>query len=649
MGSVWGRPGFRGRRASVQPSVPASVAPAPPPAGLLPVEGRGLATVIFLTFFSFYLVTSSREQAWGDANPVYQVAQNLVAKGSVATDVRWPADAEPGRAGKYYAYQPILGSLVHVPGAALRSALNAIWPDHALVGPLSLPWAVHLGPAALGALVCVMFFGLCRQHGLHPGIASIGTLMLGLATGVWVYARSPFTEIVQTACFNAFLLQLVRTLHTPTPRAAAWMGLWAGLLLNAKVIFAVALPGPAVLLAWTLRRDPRLLFRVLLAAGAAMIPGVALALYYNWLRFEGVFNAGYNTHYGNALFERGRLWIGLWGLLLSPGKSVFLYSPPLLLALWGWRRLFREHRKTFLAFAAAGLPVLLLYGKLVVWHGDWSWGPRYITCLLPLALFPLCLTLEALWRHGRRRATAALATGALAVGGFVQVLGVSFYWDTYIRLVVFQAAKQWLGQPNVSGAIAPDRGGFCDGCFETMHAVQYLPQFQPIVGHFWLLKHVPFGHDWVRAEKDAPWHPETTLALNVSEYNRGRLDWWILDYRDARPAAAAILTLLLGTLLASAQQWWRSLRRFGGADVAVTPSPPAQNDHVVQGQNPVEGGQQALDPSQEAAHEGGHELAEVEAPRGEVATEVPQRLLKNDVELRVPLGEPGPVPRKDDV
>jgi hypothetical protein len=549
------------------------------PIGRADSATRGPQAAVFFAFFAFYLLTSSRERAWGDANPVYEVAQNLVTTGSVAVSVRWPADAEPGRAGKYYAFQPILGSLVHVPGALLHAVVVKLRPDSPDADALSTPWAVHLGPAAMGAFVCVLFFGLCRRHGMSLEIASLGTVVVGLGTGIWVYARSPFTEIVQTACFSAFVVALIDALHDPTPRRARWLGLWAGLLINTKVVFAVALPGPALLLAWTFRRDPRLLGRMLLWAAAAMLPGVALALYYNWLRFGSVLNAGYNTHYGSALFGRGRLWVGLWGFLFSPGKSLFLYSPPLLLALLGLPRLYREHRATFLAFLAVGLPVVLLYGKLAVWHGDWAWGPRYLTFLLPMAAFPACLVLQQLARERRRLALAGLAAGTLALGGFVQVLGNAFYWDHYIRLVVFQASRQWLGQPNVKGAIAPDRGGFCDGCFETMYPIEYLPPFQPIVGHWWLLKHVPFGHTWAQAERDAPWHPHTTLPLQISDYDRARVDWWILAHAEARAVAAAIVTVLMVVLALALWRWWRHVTRSGRASPrapdAAAPLPPA--------------------------------------------------------------------------
>jgi hypothetical protein len=38
------------------------------------------------------------------------------------------------------------------------------------------------------------------------------------------------------------------------------------------------------------------------------------------------------------------LWKGLYGFLLSPGKSVFVFAPPLILALAGLRRLWNFER-----------------------------------------------------------------------------------------------------------------------------------------------------------------------------------------------------------------------------------------------------------------------------------------------------------------
>src|SRR5689334_17294378 len=101
------------------------------------------------------MLSSSREPAWGDAHGMWEVAEQLVAHGSIAIATRWPDDIPPGRGGKYYGIAPIGPSLVHVPGAAIAAAARAVAPSY---DPLVRRLATHLAPAALGALACVLFF-----------------------------------------------------------------------------------------------------------------------------------------------------------------------------------------------------------------------------------------------------------------------------------------------------------------------------------------------------------------------------------------------------------------------------------------------------------------------------------------------------------
>ena len=41
---------------------------------------RNLPLAIFVAVFSFYLVTTSREPAWGDAHGMWEVADHLLSK-----------------------------------------------------------------------------------------------------------------------------------------------------------------------------------------------------------------------------------------------------------------------------------------------------------------------------------------------------------------------------------------------------------------------------------------------------------------------------------------------------------------------------------------------------------------------------------------
>jgi hypothetical protein len=150
---------------------------------------------------------------------------------------------------------------------------------------------------------------------------------------------------------------------------------------------------------------------------------------------------------------------------------------------------------------------------------------------------------------------------------FVQLLGNAFFWDHYIR-IQREARNRWLGEPNTKGTPFPNFGGVCGACFEDMHGMQWLPPFQPIEGHLWLLRHAPFHHDWTTAEASAPWHRYTKLRLNIAAtYAAARLDWWYLEFATPinRIPGLILLTLFSFGTLASGALLWRHTASHKGA------------------------------------------------------------------------------------
>jgi hypothetical protein len=162
---------------------------------------------------------------------------------------------------------------------------------------------------------------------------------------------------------------------------------------------------------------------------AGLLPGFALAGWYNLARFETLLASGY----GSEAFQfTTPLAEGLFGLLLSPGKSVFLYAPPLLLAFPGGFALWRRGERTIvLVIAGLFLSHLLLYARWGQWPGGGVWGPRF---LLPVVAPVMVLAaglgiLTPMQRLGLRLLTPALVLGG---AGFVGNLGgVLLNFDTY--------------------------------------------------------------------------------------------------------------------------------------------------------------------------------------------------------------------------
>ena len=493
---------------------------------------------LFIAVTCFYFASMSREVPWGDARPIYDVAESMVNFQGVAVPTRWPSDAPPGRGGKFYAAQPWIPSLLHLPGAAFRGAVSHLRLGRELTY-LSIVFAGHLAGTLLGGLVAWLFFRLCRRHGATAPLAGFAAILLAAGSIVWVYARSPFSEITQIAGFTGFFLEFSALLQRPQRRTALATGLWAGLLLNTKYVYALSFPGALLLLVLAHRKTLRPLAEALVSVALGFLPGLIMALLYNYLRFGSVTTTGY-PKVADVMVEN--VLVSIWGFLFSPGKSIFLYVPPLVLAVLGLPRFWRRHRWSVLAMIATIAPVILFYCRFPSWPGDWAWGPRYAVFAVPVLLLPAIAFLSAARLPGR-----GLAAAVLAVGLCVQLLGNAFYWDHFIRIGL-DVRTRWLGFPNRTASLTADKGGFCEGCFEDTYPTVWLGPFQPILGHLWLMRHVPFGHDWKRASEDAPWRRHTRLIIDASAtYDRARIDLWLYDTDKYRIEGWIVLLLLLGT------------------------------------------------------------------------------------------------------
>lgn len=522
---------------------------------------------MFIGFLCLYLLTASRTMPFGDAVPMWEAARNLVRHGSFAISAPWPVNAPAGRGGLYYPVAALLACLVHVPGALLQSLLER------LAGPAAdsaVAVTSQLAPLVLGALVPALSFRMYRRLGYDRRQVAAMTLLLGTGTSVLVYAHRPYSEIVQAACFVFFFDALLRTegQGAPDRRALLRLGLAAGLLVNAKNVYFACFPGACLLLAlrWRARRGA--LPRMVLWAGVGFLPGLLAFLAYNDARWGSPLASGYGGAV-TAGFWRENMFMGLWGQLLSPGKSVFLYSPPLLLALLGVRRFAIGRPRVAAAVALTAGPIVLIYARYIFWSGDWAWGPRYLLFALPVLVLPIAELLrpraneqEVPARPRRAGRIAFIAVGVVAL--FVQLLGSAFDWSDFTRISM-DVQHAWLGRPDLSGTpLAPAP---CFSCFEHLYPIQWLPPMQPIGGQWWLLKHKLAGDDWRTAEADGPWKSYTSVTADIqAAYDSAALDWWLAMPTSQGRWPALLLAALLA--LAVPIRPWLTDLRSGDSTVA---------------------------------------------------------------------------------
>ena len=259
----------------------------------------------------------------------------------------------------------------------------------------------------------VVFYGLVRRRGASPRAAVLLTLVCALSTSCFTYVRHSVVISVQTLVLLLFVKESLRAAEKPA------MG---------RILRVAPL---AALILWHLA-----------------------------------------TRTGPA-WSFSALGPGLYGLFFSTGKSVFLYSPPLVLVPLSLGSAWREKRLEtafLLALIAVGLGS---NARLLQWQGDHDFGPREAVPFVPLAMLLLVPWLPAAMSRGHMLWRRYIVALLCALGLAVQLVGAAFHWENYYRLLeAFQT------QTGTAGFFQARLG----------HA-HYLPQFSPLRGQWWLLSH----------------------------------------------------------------------------------------------------------------------------------------------------------------
>ena len=127
--------------------------------------------------------------------------------------------------------------------------------------------------------------------------------------------------------------------------------------------------------------------------------------------------------------------IGFLGALFQPEKSIFLFDPLLVLAIFLlallWKRLTPEVR----AYGATSLLLLLayicFYARYTYWSGDFAWGDRYVSTsveLVALVAVPLLMRYRASL-NGERLGKAIWRAGCvlIAISLMIQLASLAFW------------------------------------------------------------------------------------------------------------------------------------------------------------------------------------------------------------------------------
>ncbi len=428
--------------------------------------GPGLRDPLFLLCLTAGLlafVVQSGELGTSDTTHRLQTTHWLWTAEPQVFPYEYPEFGVHGRGGRLYSWYGIGQSLVMLPADLLGTWIER-WPvfsdyeDDPAVRSIVVTCLTNIVVNVLTALVAFRLLGQLR-FGLKESVA--GVLALMFCTTHLHYTQNMMeNNYIMLLTLTGFSLQY-EWLRTDSRRALFAGSCALGLNLLTRLTTGLDLIAAGifvVLVLWFEGARGRELWRRLLAYGKVAAPVylffLALDRAYQFYRF-GSFT---NTYVSLAAREQRQFdptlpanipWstpfhTGFLGPLFRPEKSIFLFDPLLVLAIFLlallWKRLTPELR----AYGAASLLLLLayicFYARYTYWAGDFAWGDRYVSTTVELATL-LAVPLLLRYRETLGKTVWQAGCVLIAVSLMIQLASLAFW----LPLEIYQ--EETLGHP----------------------------------------------------------------------------------------------------------------------------------------------------------------------------------------------------------
>jgi hypothetical protein len=389
-----------------------------------------------------YLLTASGHLDGQDQEYYYRMARSLAREHTFSIEPLVYKNTEiagaRGRDGRFYpqyapglplALSPLVALADSVTHSDSNLASNYAWlhQNDSDVTARILVSYFDIPITALGVGLLVLFL---MQLGYPTFAAASVGAAFAVSTFAWPQSRSINAEPLQ------ILLLLIAALLTlkGSAKSAIIAGCALGFAILVKITSGLALPG---LLLLPDRHDVPI-WRRPLGAGVLIVPVIgAVGIYgwYNYVRFGSIITTGYATSAAVAELPSVRVgnpFIGVFGLLLSSGRGLIWYAPPILAGVASFGRMGREKRTSAVALAAFVGIWVATYACYTGWDSGWGWGPRYLLPVLPFMLAPAAGVLDS---RGGRLAFVALCV----IGLLIQIPGalVDFMASGHAGMMLF--------------------------------------------------------------------------------------------------------------------------------------------------------------------------------------------------------------------
>jgi hypothetical protein len=493
---------------------------------------RLVAIYLFTVFLSIYFLTASGYGiSLADVSQArIEVAKSIVERSNLSISTSIGVEGADGRSYSWFGLGP---ALLTVPLHAFGKWAGI--PTESLVALIN---------PVTGAATVVLVFLFSHVLGYARRASLLVAIFYGLGTMAWYYAKAPGDHALETLCILYAVYAMYRHGIDNDVSHLVQSSLALGCAILVRPTSVLALPSIVLLMVMNAihrRRKARSILRDVAGIVIVLCPFIGVTLWYNYYRFGSVFESGYSliaARAGLDFFTGTPLLTGLSGFFMSPGKGFFFYAPVTILFFFSLKRFAVKHPYPALSFIVMILIYPFFYAKNLYWHGDWTWGARYIFITTPFYLIPIAAIVDSpIWRVNRLKRVAIYVL--FSVSMVIQAASVAVFYDVYFRTLQIEDKI----------AFVMVQGEGIQPIIEPPPEIYFAWQKSPIPAQLRLVRDIALRmQDYSYAKPPRAVNPveiiRTLPYMNVIDF------WWVYEYLLHRNMTALFAALaMLGIII----------------------------------------------------------------------------------------------------
>jgi len=307
----------------------------------------------------------------------------------------------------------------YMPGGIFGPALAIPWYMlSSFLGIEPINFVAFFTNSVILSLTSFILFLIGREYFSSYKIGFIIALVFSLTSFIWPYNTTFFLQPAQALVLVSSFYFLILSKKNESSFHSTIAGFFLGLAVLIHPSSIIFLPGFVIYGVAKLGVDRKLIPFFLTVAILSL-----LQLIVNQIKYDSWSNFGYDA-VSSAITHVD--WIGLAGLVYSPGWGIIFYFPLSILLPLAFHRAYKNDKKFFFLSIYMFFSIWLFFGTEPNphWSGFGSWGPRYFIPFLPFA----SILLGFLVLDFKKNPTQKISFVILAIIGFVVNLLGKLVW-----------------------------------------------------------------------------------------------------------------------------------------------------------------------------------------------------------------------------